>query len=100
MTASRPRSRLPLARSQGPYRGNLADLVNKVVDGISGCTFAGHICFGSFCRLPYAKSTYRWLSPALPDVNVHGFSLEFGAREMTEIDLVGKWDGSGFPPPG
>ena len=23
---------------------------------------------------------------------MQGFSLEFGAREMTEIDLVGKWD--------
>jgi len=71
---------------------NLVDLVNKVVDGISGCTFVAHICFGSFRRLPYAKRTYRWLSPALLDANVHGFSLEFGAREMAEIDLVGKWD--------
>ena len=51
-----------------------------------------HICFGSFRRLPYAKRTYRWLSPALLDANVHGFSLEFDAHEMTEIDLVGKWD--------
>jgi 5-methyltetrahydropteroyltriglutamate--homocysteine methyltransferase len=71
---------------------NLVDLVNKVVDGISGCTFVVHICFGSFRRLPYAKRTYRWLFPALLDANVHGFSLEFGAREMAEIDLVGKWD--------
>ncbi len=71
---------------------NLVDLVNKVVDGISGCTFVVHICFGSFRRLPYAKRTYRWLSPALLDANVHVFSLEFGAREMAEIDLVGKWD--------
>ena len=23
---------------------------------------------------------------------MHGFSLEFGAREMAEINLVGKWD--------
>ncbi len=23
---------------------------------------------------------------------MHGFSQEFGARETTEIDLVGKWD--------
>ncbi len=42
--------------------------------------------------LPHAKRTYRWLSPALPDANVHGFSLEFGARETAEIDLAGKWD--------
>jgi 5-methyltetrahydropteroyltriglutamate--homocysteine methyltransferase len=71
---------------------NLVALINKVVDGISGCTFVVHICFGSFRRLPYAKRSYRWLFPALLDANVHGFSLEFGAREMAEIDLVGKWD--------
>ena len=23
---------------------------------------------------------------------MHGFSLEFGGREMAEIDLVGQWD--------
>ena len=51
-----------------------------------------HICFGSFRRLPYAKRTYRWLFPTLLDANVQGFSLEFGAREMAEIDLVGTWD--------
>jgi len=71
---------------------NLVALINQVVDGITGCTFIVHICFGSFRRLPYAKRTYRWLFPALLDANVHGFSLEFGAREMAEIDLVGKWD--------
>jgi len=73
---------------------NLVAVINKVVDGISGCTFIVHICFGSFRRLPYAKRTYRWLFPALLDANVHGFSLEFGAREMAEIDLVGTWDRS------
>jgi len=71
---------------------NLVEVINKVVDGITGCTFVVHICFGSFRRLPYAKRTYRWLFPALLDANVHGFSLEFGAREMAEIDLVGHWD--------
>jgi 5-methyltetrahydropteroyltriglutamate--homocysteine methyltransferase len=71
---------------------NLVETINQVVDGITGCTFIVHICFGSFRRLPYAKRTYRWLFPALLDANVHGFSLEFGAREMAEIDLVGKWD--------
>jgi 5-methyltetrahydropteroyltriglutamate--homocysteine methyltransferase len=71
---------------------NMADLINQVTDGITGCTFVVHICFGSFRRLPYAKRTYRWLFPALLEANVHGFSLEFGAREMAEIDLVGKWD--------
>ena len=64
---------------------NLVDLVNAVVDGISGCTFIVDICFGSFRRLPYAERTYRWLFLALLDAHVHGFSLEFGAREMAEI---------------
>lgn len=70
----------------------MAELINKVVDGVTGCTFTVHICFGSFRRLPYAKRTYRWLFPELLEANVHGFSLEFGAREMAEIDLVGGWD--------
>lgn len=70
----------------------MVQLINKVVDGMSGCTFTVHICFGSFRRLPYAKRTYRWLFPTLLDAQVHGFSLEFGAREMAEIDLVGEWD--------
>src|SRR5215472_4499899 len=51
--------------------------IQKLVAGITGCTFIVHICFGSFRRLPYAKRTYRWLFPALLDANVHGFSLEF-----------------------
>lgn len=71
---------------------SMVTLINKVVDGFDGCTFTVHICFGSFRRLPYAKRTYRWLFPRLLDANVHGFSLEFGAREMAEIDLVGQWD--------
>ncbi len=43
---------------------------------------------------------FRWLFPALLDANVHGFSLEFGAREMAEIDLVGKWDRERIPSAG
>ena len=70
----------------------MVDLINQIVDGFDGCTFTVHICFGSFRRLPYAKRTYRWLFPRLLDANVHGFSLEFGGREMAEIDLVGQWD--------
>jgi 5-methyltetrahydropteroyltriglutamate--homocysteine methyltransferase len=71
---------------------SMVDIINKVVDGFTGCTFTVHICFGSFRRLPYAKRTYRWLFPRLLDANVHGFSLEFAGREMAEIDLVGQWD--------
>ena len=71
---------------------SMVEIINKVVDGFDDCTFTVHICFGSFRRLPYAKRTYRWLFPTLLDANVHGFSLEFGGREMAEIDLVGQWD--------
>lgn len=70
----------------------MAELINQVVEGFDGVTFTVHVCFGSFRRLPYAKRTYRWLFPRLLDANVHGFSLEFGGREMAEIDLVGQWD--------
>ena len=71
---------------------NMAQLINQCVEGVSGCTFTVHVCFGSFRRLPYAKRSYHWLFPALLDANVHGFSIEFGGREMAEIDLVGDWD--------
>jgi 5-methyltetrahydropteroyltriglutamate--homocysteine methyltransferase len=70
----------------------MARLINRCVDGISGCTFTVHVCFGSFRRLPYAKRTYRDVFPALLEANVHGFSIEFGGREMSEIELVGGWD--------
>ena len=82
----------PLHATEDRTPQNLVETINAVVDGITGCTFIVHICFGSFRRLPYAKRTYRWLFPALLDAHVHGFSLEFGAREMAEIDLVGDWD--------
>jgi 5-methyltetrahydropteroyltriglutamate--homocysteine methyltransferase len=71
---------------------NMVELINKCVDGVSGCTFTVHVCFGSFRRLPYAKRTYQGLFPGLLDANVHGFSIEFGGREMAEIELVGQWD--------
>ena len=70
----------------------MARLINKCVDGITGVTFILHICFGSSQRLPYAKRTYRDLFPKMLDCNVHGFSLEFAAREMAEIEMVGGWD--------
>lgn len=71
---------------------DMVKLINKCVDGIGDCTFIVHICFGSNFRLPYAKSTYRELFPRLLDANVHGFSLEFAARAMAEIEMVGTWD--------
>lgn len=71
---------------------SIARLINQVVDGIGGVTFILHICFGSSQRLPYARRTYRDLFPKMLDCNVHGFSLEFAAREMAEIEMVGQWD--------
>ena len=35
---------------------NMVDLINKIVDGITGCTFVVHICFGSFRRPPYPET--------------------------------------------
>jgi len=71
---------------------DIARLVNACIEGITGCTFTLHVCFGSFTRLPYAKRSYRGIFPTLLDAKVHGFSIEFGAREMAEIELVGDWD--------
>lgn len=70
----------------------VARLINECIDGISGCVFTLHVCFGSFMRLPYAKRSYRPLFPALLEAQVQGFSLEFAAREMAEIEIVGEWD--------
>ena len=70
----------------------MARLINKCVDGITGCTFLLHVCFGSHMRLPYSKRTYKDMFPRLLEANVHGFSIEFAAREMAEIELVGQWD--------
>lgn len=67
-------------------------LINECVEGLSGCTIILHVCFGSYFRLPYAKRSYRGLFPQLLDANVAGFSLEFGAREMAEIDLLKDWE--------
>jgi 5-methyltetrahydropteroyltriglutamate--homocysteine methyltransferase len=84
-----------LTPSRGPddrTAAGMARLINQLVDGISGCTFTVHVCFGSFRRLPYARRTYRDVFPALLEANVHGFSIEFAGREMSEIELVGGWD--------
>ncbi len=88
----------PLTPSHATEDRTLENLVettiNAVVDGITEL----HVHRAHLLRLvscgtaAYAKRTYRWLFPALLDANVHGFNLEFGAREMAEIDLVGKWD--------
>jgi 5-methyltetrahydropteroyltriglutamate--homocysteine methyltransferase len=71
---------------------NLVDLVNKVVDGVSGCTFVVHICLArsAACRTPSAPTAGFPGHCSTPTCT--GFSLEFGAREMAEIDLAGKWD--------
>ncbi len=70
---------------------HMVRLINQCVDGIAGCTFTLHVCFGSNQRLPYAKRTYKGLFPRLLDCHIHGFSLEFAAREMAEIEMVGEW---------
>ena len=81
----------PSVVSDDRTAGDMVRLINKCVDGIAGCTFILHICFGSSHRLPYAKRTYKQLFPKMLDANVHGFSLEFAAREMSEIEIVGEW---------
>lgn len=71
---------------------SISKLINQVIDGVDGVTFILHICFGSSQRLPYAKRTYKDLFPAMLDCNVDGFSLEFAAREMAEIEMCKDWD--------
>ena len=54
----------------------------------SRCTSAS--ARSAACPTPSAPTD--GCSRRLLDANVHGFSLEFGGREMAEIDLVGQWD--------
>jgi len=45
-----------------------------------------HICFGNLLSRPRGRRSYRWLFPALLDVNCQQFVFEYANREMAEIE--------------
>ena len=70
---------------------DIARLFNACIEGVSGVHFSLHICFGTFRKLPYAKKTYARYFPDLLEAKADQFVLEYGTREMSEIDQWMKW---------
>ena len=70
---------------------DIAKLFNQCVEGISGVTFAMHICFGSYKKIPYAKPTYAPYFPELLEAKVDVFVFEFAMRQMSEIERMADW---------
>ena len=63
------------------------DLMNRALDGVEAKRCL-HVCFGNLLSRPRGERTYRRLFPALSEVNVDEFSLEFANREMIELDIA------------
>ena len=63
------------------------DLMNRALDGVEARRSL-HVCFGNLLSRPRGERTYRRLFPALSEVNVDEFSLEFANREMIELDVA------------
>lgn len=70
---------------------DIARLFNACIDGVTGVHFSLHICFGSFRKLPYAKKTYARYFPDLLEAKADQFVLEYGTREMAEIEQWMNW---------
>jgi 5-methyltetrahydropteroyltriglutamate--homocysteine methyltransferase len=75
-----------------PHRPrDIARLFNACIAGITGVTFALHICFGTYKKVPYAKRSYRPYFPDILEARADQFVLEFANREMSEIDEWRHW---------
>lgn len=70
---------------------DIARLFDACTEGVTGVHLSLHICFGTFRKIPYAKKTYAPYFPALLDCRADQFVLEFGLREMAEIDQWPRW---------
>ena len=63
------------------------DIINAVLDGVDAYV-SMHMCFGNFRARAVAERSYRPLFPGLLEANVDQLALEFGSREMAEIDVL------------
>jgi 5-methyltetrahydropteroyltriglutamate--homocysteine methyltransferase len=68
-----------------PHRA--VQLVNRMLDGVSGATVALHVCFGNLRGRPQDRRTYREWMPAFAGCRADVFMLEFANREMAEIGM-------------
>ncbi|MBM3943995.1 MAG: methionine synthase [SAR202 cluster bacterium] len=66
--------------------GEWIDLMNACLKGVKA-KLALHVCFGNLASRPRGKRRYAWMFPALLDVKVEQFVLEFANREMLEASL-------------
>jgi 5-methyltetrahydropteroyltriglutamate--homocysteine methyltransferase len=70
------------------YPEKFIDMINRTLEGVEGAYISMHMCFGNFRARAVAHRSYRPLFPALLEARVDQFALEFGSREMSEIDLL------------
>ncbi len=67
-------------------------LLNEAIEGVKA-HITVHFCFGSYYSLHRSKRTYRPLLPALFDLRADALAIEFGNRELAELELLRE-----FPP--
>lgn len=69
-----------------------AELINAIVDGVTGPRIGLHICRGNWSTKEEVLLTgdYRPLLPALTNMRVHQFVLEYATPRAGEIAVVGR----------
>ncbi|HEY7676958.1 MAG TPA: methionine synthase [Candidatus Methylomirabilis sp.] len=72
--------------------GRLADLFNKVVEGVE-VKIALHVCFGNLTARPRDRRSYAELFPALKRFRAHQFVFEFASRELAELEQWKRYGG-------
>lgn len=60
-------------------------LLNASFEGVNAKR-ALHVCFGNLLSRSRGRRSYRWLFPALLDVDCRQFVFEYANREMAEIE--------------
>lgn len=69
-----------------------AELINKVIEGIDGTRIGLHVCRGNWSTREEVLLTgdYRPLLPALTNMRVRQFVLEYATPRAGEIEVVGR----------
>jgi methionine synthase II (cobalamin-independent) len=69
-----------------------ADLINRIIDGVSGPRIGLHICRGNWSRREEVllSGDYGPLLPALTKMRVQQFVLEYATPRAGDIAIVGK----------
>ncbi|MEZ4702811.1 MAG: cobalamin-independent methionine synthase II family protein [Rhodothermales bacterium] len=62
------------------------DLFNGMLEGVDA-RISVHLCFGNYIGRPVANRTFAPIFPAILDLKVDEFAIEFANREMAEIDV-------------